>query len=382
MTSARTLTCRYKGGRKLTGIIYMHRISDVRMDGISTRNFSVFQKLCGTGNFKNVVIVTNFWGEVDSKTGIAREKELITENSFFKPVLDAGGQIMRHNRTMESALSILRCVLRNSPMVLRIQRQLVEKKMTLVETDAGSELVVELQRQEAEHQEEVRTLQTEMKAASKAKDETTKQELGEALQHAQEHLYRVRASANNLAKDLQDVEAVFAMMSSQGYRPIDFNMQFRQVRIHMATTVRKRLEVSLVSITTILESMDGSPRSKEACLARLAEEYGLLVQSVSEDIETTNASVSPPPPPIDVSQPSGPGRREEYSRKLLVSVFTGHRISDVTFLQLVQLQAAQEELEAVMKSNEVLQTKITDLEEQLKRAEIDKTNVVAAEAGT
>jgi hypothetical protein len=352
----------------------MHRISDVRMDGISTRNFSVFRKLCGTGSFKNVVIVTNFWGEVDQKMGIARENELTTDRIFFKPVLDAGGQIMRHDRTMESAQSILRCVLRNSPIALRIQRQLVEKKMTLIETDAGSELVVELQRQEAEHQEEMRTLRTEMEAAIRAKDEITKQELGQALQGAQEHLNRVRASANNLAKGLQDVEAVFAMMSSQGYRPIDLNAQFRQVRTHISTTVRKRLEVSLVTITTILESMDGSPQSIEAFRARLAEEYGLLVHSVSEDIETTSASVAPQPPPINVPQPSGPGRRDEYSRKL-VSVYTGHRINDITFFQLNQLQTAQEDLEAA--SNEV-----ADLQEQLKRAEIDKANAVAAEAGT
>jgi hypothetical protein len=43
---------------KLSGLIYVHRISDVLMGGISSRNFRMFRKLCGDDTLKNVVIVT------------------------------------------------------------------------------------------------------------------------------------------------------------------------------------------------------------------------------------------------------------------------------------------------------------------------------------
>ena len=40
---------------KLSGVIYMHRISDFKMGGISRRNFHMFRSLCGEKTLKNVV---------------------------------------------------------------------------------------------------------------------------------------------------------------------------------------------------------------------------------------------------------------------------------------------------------------------------------------
>ncbi len=34
----------------LSGIIYLHRISDIRMSGSSIKNLRMFRKLCGTEN--------------------------------------------------------------------------------------------------------------------------------------------------------------------------------------------------------------------------------------------------------------------------------------------------------------------------------------------
>jgi hypothetical protein len=75
----------------------MHRISDVRMGGISTRNFKMFRQLCGESTLRNVVIVTNMWGEVGREVGEAREAELGSDDRFFKPVLDKGAHMLRHN---------------------------------------------------------------------------------------------------------------------------------------------------------------------------------------------------------------------------------------------------------------------------------------------
>jgi hypothetical protein len=82
----------------------MHRISDVRMGGISTRNFKMFRQLCGESTLRNVVIVTNMWGEVGREVGEAREAELGSDDRFFKPVLDKGAHMLRHNNDKTSAL--------------------------------------------------------------------------------------------------------------------------------------------------------------------------------------------------------------------------------------------------------------------------------------
>ncbi|KAF7424180.1 hypothetical protein PC9H_009483 [Pleurotus ostreatus] len=41
------LASTYRQGTTLSGVIYIYRISDFRMGGISTRNFKMFRKLCG-----------------------------------------------------------------------------------------------------------------------------------------------------------------------------------------------------------------------------------------------------------------------------------------------------------------------------------------------
>src|SRR5579872_4044981 len=77
---------RYAEGSRLAGILYIHRISDDRFTGASTRNFKMFRKLCGDPSLKNVILVTNMWGKVEKGVGEAHEKEL-TE-VFFKAALD------------------------------------------------------------------------------------------------------------------------------------------------------------------------------------------------------------------------------------------------------------------------------------------------------
>jgi len=112
-------TRRYERGGTLAGVLYFHRISDLMMGGISTRNLKMFRKLCGDTTLQNVVIVTNMWGEVGSRVGDAREAELMEDDAFFKPVLDKGGQMARHNNTVASAESIIRRILDNRPLPLR-----------------------------------------------------------------------------------------------------------------------------------------------------------------------------------------------------------------------------------------------------------------------
>jgi hypothetical protein len=75
----------YKGKVTLAGVIYMHRISDIRMSGTARRNFTMFRKLCGENALSNVVLVTTMWGNlVDMEEGEARERELQNKDGFFK----------------------------------------------------------------------------------------------------------------------------------------------------------------------------------------------------------------------------------------------------------------------------------------------------------
>ena len=86
----------------------------------------MFRELCGDSTLKNVILVTNMWGDVSPGVGEARERELVQE--FFKPVLDKSAQLARHHNTAKSAHDIIRCIMKNRPTALRIQRELIDER--------------------------------------------------------------------------------------------------------------------------------------------------------------------------------------------------------------------------------------------------------------
>ncbi|KAG5220655.1 GTP-binding protein [Salix suchowensis] len=161
MTAA-FLSSMYRRGVMLSGVIYIHRISDIRMGGTSTRNFKLFRGLCGETMLRNAVIVTNMWGEVALDVGEAREEELTSQDDFFKPVLERGAQLKRHDNTPASADVIVGCVASKKPRALRIQRELVDDRKVITETTAGAELGRELHEQAMKFKEKRRRLQDEM----------------------------------------------------------------------------------------------------------------------------------------------------------------------------------------------------------------------------
>ncbi|KAJ6532001.1 P-loop containing nucleoside triphosphate hydrolase protein [Mycena capillaripes] len=195
------LAATYEQGKKLAGVIYMHRISDVRMGGISTRNFKMFRQLCGESTLRNVVIVTNMWGEVGREVGEAREAELASDDRFFKPVLDTGARLLRHDNNLTSGQAILHYLIGNQPRALRIQRELIDQGKDISQTAAGEELNRELAEQMKRHGREMAMLQQEMKEAIRAKDEETRKELEIETRKLQAEMTRVQNDSQKLASD-------------------------------------------------------------------------------------------------------------------------------------------------------------------------------------
>jgi hypothetical protein len=153
-------------GTKLAGVIYIHRISDNRVGGIAARNFEMFRKLCGDGSLKNVIIVTNMWGDVTAESGKARERELANDDAFFKPVLRKGALMLPHFNTVESAHTIFRHILNNRPQALQIQQEIVDEHKDISQTAAGERLNRELQKLAKKYEEEIKRLEEDMRCMS------------------------------------------------------------------------------------------------------------------------------------------------------------------------------------------------------------------------
>ncbi|KAF9490359.1 hypothetical protein BDN71DRAFT_1511332 [Pleurotus eryngii] len=193
------LASTYRQGTTLSGVIYIHRISDIRMGGISTRNFTMFRKLCGEATLRNVVLVSNMWSQVSLQLGEAREAELASDPAFFKPVLDKGAQFLRNNNTFEGAKNILGYIIQNHPIPLCIQTELVDEGKTVEDTTAGAEFGRELRERAEKHNEEMSQIQNEMNEAIRLKDEETKLELQARTNEIQAEIQRVHGDIQNLS---------------------------------------------------------------------------------------------------------------------------------------------------------------------------------------
>ena len=157
----------------------------------------MFRELCGDSTLKNVVLVTNMWGEVSLEDGEDRENQL--SDKFFKPVIDKGAQMVRHHNTAQSSHDIIRRIMENHPVVLQIQQELVDDRKGIVDTSAGGVINQELNHQIKRHEAELRKVQEDMIRALKKKDEETRQELEEDRREMQEKMDKMRKDSEEMA---------------------------------------------------------------------------------------------------------------------------------------------------------------------------------------
>ncbi|KAF4588345.1 hypothetical protein EYR38_010313 [Pleurotus pulmonarius] len=96
----------YNNKVKLSGIIYMHRISDHRMAGAPLKNLKMFAQLCGTIAAERVMLVTTMWDRIkQAEVGVKREAEL--KGKFWKDLIDKGAKVERFHGSFESAWAII-----------------------------------------------------------------------------------------------------------------------------------------------------------------------------------------------------------------------------------------------------------------------------------
>lgn len=168
-------------------MIYLHRISDIRVGGVSRRSFISLRNLCGDETLKNIVIVTNMWGLVKPGDGEAREAELKTNPAFFQAALKRGAQIYRHDNTTSSAERIVRFITKNHPRELTVQHEMVTLERPLSDTTVGLQVKEDLNSYITSLQNEVEKLRKE-----RAQDEAAMRDLKAEVEEARSSIAQVK----------------------------------------------------------------------------------------------------------------------------------------------------------------------------------------------
>ncbi|KAF9038111.1 hypothetical protein BJ165DRAFT_422291 [Panaeolus papilionaceus] len=136
---ANWLESTYRRRILLTGLVYLHRITDIRHDVGIQNTMNVFQRLSGPNAFERVALVTTMWNDLrDKQIGVEREEQLM--NNHWRPMIirkAMTGRFDSNNR--ETAVKVIRDIVeRNTKTVLlQLQEELVDKKKSLPSTSAG-----------------------------------------------------------------------------------------------------------------------------------------------------------------------------------------------------------------------------------------------------
>ncbi|KAF9043922.1 P-loop containing nucleoside triphosphate hydrolase protein [Panaeolus papilionaceus] len=135
----------YERNILLSGILYLHRITDNRMAGTPLKNLHSFEKLVGRESLQKVILVSTMWDEIEEDLGSAREKDL--KDNYWNYMISRGAGISRFKGDKQSAFELIQPLMdkANERHALRLQKEMVKLKKELPETSAGQELFSKLE---------------------------------------------------------------------------------------------------------------------------------------------------------------------------------------------------------------------------------------------
>ena len=162
----------------------------------------MFRELCGEKTLKNVVLVTNMWGRVTPEDGESREQQL--RDKYFRAAIGKGAQLCRHTNTPKSAWAILRKILENKPVVLKIQQELIDEHKDIGQTRAGAELKREMLEAEERHKREIKELEMNMQKAAEEKDEETRRECEEEKRRLEQEREKLRKVSEEMKSKFEE----------------------------------------------------------------------------------------------------------------------------------------------------------------------------------
>jgi hypothetical protein len=211
-TLANWLVFTYSNGIKLHGILYLHRITDLRMQGSARKNLRMFNKLCGKDALQKVVLVTTMWEQLQSqRDGEMREEELKTTEDYWGWMSQRGSRIERHTNDRASARRLVEifvpCGERTAPeqISLAIQEEMAEQNKPLEHTTAGEKVRDDIAKAALRISEAIEDYQQDIRAAIQARDTQRRRDLQEIMTEMENDHERLIRRQEVLTRDMHEM---------------------------------------------------------------------------------------------------------------------------------------------------------------------------------
>lgn len=190
----------YKQGAKLAGLLYLHQATGGTLQGSDLKNLHMLKAVCGESSLPKVVLVTS---DVIPESGFKPEEEPQQTYNLWASMQERGSRLARYSGDLQSALSIVSILVdKKSPVVLDIQRQIIDEGKSLDEATAGKFVQKELLDARKAHERAIADYQQTTDDALKDKDEDNAATLHKQKEEHETEVLGIIASDRGLKVNL------------------------------------------------------------------------------------------------------------------------------------------------------------------------------------
>ena len=150
----------FTSGWSTMGVLYLQPITESRQKHSMSRYLSLSESIIGFDNLHKCCLVTTKWSGVWQNTQqyLRHERELRTDERFWKPWLDAGARYARFEDSKESVYKIIQPLTQGTHFLPQIVSETHEKSVDLAETASCKLIIAELRQDCARLQQEIEQL--------------------------------------------------------------------------------------------------------------------------------------------------------------------------------------------------------------------------------
>ncbi|KAN0081952.1 P-loop containing nucleoside triphosphate hydrolase protein [Elaphomyces granulatus] len=259
------LASSYRAETRLNGVIYLHPINDIRMQGSARENLEMFRKLCGEDALKNVLFVSTFWDTVDEAQGVRNEEQLRSKDEFWGRMVKKGSKVRRYNSDdLHLALAILDDI-DGSHCVLRAQEEIVIDGKDPRQTEAATF--------------NFEAMRAEMEAQIQEAEERAKQVLEEQQKAAQEQARRIEEQRQWLRAQEEEAKRREERLEAEERQEEERAREHRDFCERMRQEVEARERI----LAAVAAAQEKEKQKMQKAKAEYYRDYACIGREVSRD---------------------------------------------------------------------------------------------------
>ncbi|KPI38367.1 uncharacterized protein AB675_12015 [Cyphellophora attinorum] len=192
----------HQRGVRLAGLLYLHRITDLRMTGSARKNLELLRSIVGPSAYRHVTFVTTMWqlltSPAEQELAEQRCSQLESEPRFWKDFIGKGSKHVKHDGSKESARKIIEWdSLSSRGFYTRLQQEMA-RGMQLDETLAGSFLKSDFEHLHTKWEKELSQIEQEIESARAEDDKSVELVLLDERDTLRSRLHDIVSSMRSL----------------------------------------------------------------------------------------------------------------------------------------------------------------------------------------